>query len=304
MRQAIILAMCLVTPCAAQDVKALLAQSEPPIQEQFNKILDAIKEAGVDPRSNIAAIQQAHSLNESIADKGEIVKQLAILAAVPGEVQPLMARAILDLLDLPPAIVIRVLAPYLDADNKNLRSFVRDWFQSHDNGGTDDPLKPVNFEDYADYVRGQQNPPEAFVEYIYGRSPGRALLVFHRAGRTGLAIAKLRDTREKMEAAKREADEAPRGAWPRKAPEPQRTLDDIMVAERIVSHAITLKKWENGKLLPEAKEQLAKLAEREEWWVRRYVAEIMRQHPELRQDEVLEKLSEDDNATVSNAAKG
>jgi hypothetical protein len=104
-----------------------------------------------------------------------------------------------------------------------------------------------------------------------------------------------------VEAARREL-ENPDAAIPRQ-PQRARGPDEIFVAEQIIGHAVRLKNWENGKLLPEAKEQLAKLAEHDQWWVRRYVAEIMRRHRELRLPEILAKLSRDENVLVSKAAK-
>jgi hypothetical protein len=139
------------------NVDQLLAQEERPIQEQIDRVVAALQQPGAVPRSNIAAIQEIQKLKDIVVDKFEIVKQIAIFAAQPGEGQPLFARVILELLDLPPKIVIRTLAPYLDADNKNLRSFVRDWFQALDNAGSDlSALEEVHYEDYLDYVRGQK----------------------------------------------------------------------------------------------------------------------------------------------------
>jgi hypothetical protein len=266
--------------CAAQeaDVEKLLAQSEPAIQDQINRVYNVLTQSGVDPQSNGAAFQEIQTLKDSIADKGEIVKQLAIFAATPGDEQrPLMTNAILQLLDLPPKIVIRVLAPYPNADNPNLRSFVRDWFQAHDNAGTDvSPLDQIRYEDYKTYLRGllntRQEVPPAFVEYIYERSPDRALFVFYYATK-----------------------------WER-GKEP-----DILLAEHIVSNAIWLKKNKFDDrfqmALPEATAELAKLAKREEWWIRYYVAEIMRRYPDLRQPDILQQLSTDNNALVSKSAK-
>jgi hypothetical protein len=267
---------------AQSNVEGILAQSEPTIQDQIKRVDDALSEQPeLDLRSNVAALQEVQLLKNSVADKGEIVKQLAIFAATPtdDEGRPLMALGIMHLLDLPPKIVIRVLAPYLNADNMNLRSFVRDWFQGHDNAAAPGPglppLQPVNYEDYMNYVRGllnlRQQVPTAFVEYIYERSPDRALLVFYygskQVGRPS----------------------------------------DILWGEHVVSNALWLK--ENGfeeryqKALPEAATELAKLSKYDEWWARLYVVEIMRRYPELRQVAVIEQLRKDGNAFVSKGAK-
>jgi hypothetical protein len=174
-------------------------------------------------------------------------------------------------------------------------------------------LKPVNYEDYLTYVRVQLNineeVPTAFVEYIYERSPERALLVFHRANprKHAETVARLRAMREQLEADRQQLENQGPDAMPPRPDRPRqrenRVPDEILVAEKIISHAISLKNWENGKLLPEAREQLAKLSEHREWWVRLYVAEIMRRHRELRLPDVLQKLSSDEHALVSNAAK-
>jgi hypothetical protein len=266
--------------------------------------------------SKVEAMQEVQSLKDSVADEGEIVKQLAIFVGRPphSEQRLLMAGMILHLLDLQPKIVIPVLAPYLDADHPRVRSFVRNWFRGHDNAGSDEsPLKPVNYEDYLTYAQVQLNIneelPTAFVEYLYERSPERALMIFHRANprkhaETG---ARLRAMRERLEADRQQLENQGPDAIPPRPDNPRQREnkgpDEIFVAEKIISHAISLKNWENGKLLPEAKAQLAKLANHDEWWVRLYVAEIMRRHRELRVVEILEKLAGDSNSLVSKAAK-
>jgi len=382
---AVILTFC--TPCSAQEtsVEKLLAQSDLPMQEQFHQILKTFQVNAKDPRTNAEALLKAHTLKISIADKGEIVKQVAIFAATPTceEGQPLFALVILHVLDLRPDIVIRILAPYLDSDNRDLRSFVRHWFKGHDKSGSSwSPLKPVNFDDYADYVcrkiSRSEEVPAAFVEYIYERSPNRALLVFLAADAKRDSIARMMEMNKKDEAEQREREKNGKDAemkrelreslkrWESEMRERDRNVQDpelrkklearwrerdknrqdtlalpptpppvtpklpdkftplrdemhrqrdekrykeIRLAEHIVSNVIWLKKKKFDerfqKALPEAKKQLAKLAEYDQWWARLYVVEIMRrhQHRELRLPDVLDKLSRDSNFTVSKLAK-
>jgi len=305
---AVVLAFC--TSCAAQEpsVEKLLAQSEPAIQELIGKVSEALNQSSRDPQNNIKARQEIKKLQDSIADKGEIVKQVVIFASSPtsDEHRPLFALMILRLLDPPSKVVIPVLAPYLNAENKNLRSFVRDWFQGHDNGGSGSSrLKPVNYEDYADYVRakinGNEEIPPAFIEYIYERSPDRALLVFNRADRRGKTVDRLRAMRKELEQQGNDVQD--------KLPQPRAGMgrSEILLAEHTIGNAIWLKKHSFDKqfpeALPEAKQQLSRLAGQDQWWVRLYVAEIMRRHRELRQADVLKKLRHDSNALVSKSAK-
>ena len=81
---------------------------------------------------------------------------------------------------------------------------------------------------------------------------------------------------------------------------------EIELAEHIISNAIWLNK--NGftdrfqAALPEANEQLDKLA-KGEWWAKLYVIYVMRQNPSMLRDTVLRNLADDENKLVSEAAK-
>ena len=307
MKLALILVAGLTTckPCSAQD---LLAQSEPAIQSQLSKVAESLTHSRLDPRKNIAALQAAQSLNGTFAEKTEIVKQVAVYAAGSGEGRPLEAQAILFLLDYPPSIVIRVLAPQLDAENKNVREFVQDWFQSHDSAGSHVPsLKPVNYEDYADYVCQKlgrnEDVPVPFVQYIFERSPERALLVLYRGARVrDVVVPRLKAMNRNLQA--RQQGET--GAVEVPQPPVNEPPKEILLAAHIVDNAIWLQenKFDDQfqTAMPEAKAQLAKLSQYDQWWVRLYVAEIMRRHRELRQVEVLQKLQKDDNASVRKVA--
>jgi len=258
----------------AQDAKVedLTAQSNPEIQDRIYDTLNAFQNT-----NNAAEAYRQLGILRSL-NPNEVVKQLAIFAARVGDgEQVLRARRILDLLNIQAAVVIEVLAPYLNADEPNLRSFVRDWFQYHDKAAAPGPglpvLQPVNYNDYKDYVRSKlirnEEVPGPFVEYIFERLPGHALMVFYHA----------------------------HGPKDR----------DILLAEHTIRNVIWLK--ENGfaeefqKELLGAKAQLLKLAAHNDWWVRLYVAEIMRLHAELRDEHVMEALASDSNELVAKAAQ-
>jgi hypothetical protein len=222
---------------------------------------------------------------------------------------------ILRRLDAQPIDVIQALAPHLNAESENLQSFVRSWFRQHDNAGANEsPLKPVNYEDYAEYVRKIKTPPDAFVNYIFERSPERALIVFyqnhvrHGPDAVAAAAAALQAEAREFEAA-RQGLEPPDGPRSRpKVREPRSNqVKGVLLGVRTVENAIWLRR--NGfvdkfqEALPEAQERLAELSDREEWWVRLYVVEIMRRHREFRQVAVLDKLSDDSSSCVRKAAK-
>jgi hypothetical protein len=254
------------------------------MQEQLEKAASAKSEAEF--------LSELQAFNASVKDKGEVVKQITIFAK-RGEQAHQAALVMLDRLSLSPRVVIRTLAPQLEGKHK---SFAENWFSQHDKAGTDDPLKPVNYADYVDYVRSYPEPPAAFVKRLFGRSPERAFLVFYRGSRRGKSIDALKAEAEEVAAARKEAGVA---APPTKS----KTVDEMLLAETVVGNAVRLKPYAQQfqAALPEAREQLVNLSKNKEWWARLYVAEIMQQHPELRIAEVLDDLSDDENELVRNA---
>jgi len=304
--------------CAAQDadVEQLMAQKSQAVQEQIARVYTALHQpGGIDTGSNVEAFRELQALKGTVADQGELVKQIAIFAATPteDEQQPLVAVVILGWLQITPKITIRALAPYLDTKNPQLHSFLYDIFHGLDNADPSD-RGAVNYCHYLEYVRWlfhhDQEVPAPFVKYIYERSPGRALLVFAYASGSRDVVARLQLMRKTFEARQQGKELEPQEVTAQQLEEREkvrsRARRQIELAEHIVSNAIWLDKHgyivRFQKALPEAKEALATLAEGE-WWARLYVAEIMRQHRELRQPDVLRQLSEDGNDLVSKAAK-
>jgi hypothetical protein len=295
--------------CAAQDdVDKLLAESNPAIQRQLQAISRTFR-PGEGISNNVEALREIQKLKELTDDKAELVKQIAIFSVAPGaETQPMLAGAILHYLELPSRFTIRALAPYLNTKNPQLRSFVRDWFQGHDNA---DPgvWGAVNYKDYLDYVswavNRKEDVPAPFVKYIYERSPGWALLVFAYANSHGDVTARLQAIRKSIEGRKQTETKTGNDNAERQARLSHRR--EIELAEHIVSNAIWLNKNKFDErfqaALPEAMTELEKLAKHKEWWARLYVAYIMRQNPPLLRDNVLRQLSDDSNVLVSEAAK-
>jgi hypothetical protein len=292
---------------ALTDTEVLLAESDAAIQAQIGAVFDA--------KSDIERFEQTQGLKEMAKDKAELVKQLAIFEATSPrkhEFHVLVTLMILDGLDVQPSTCMRILAPFLDSENERVREFVEEWFQGYDGGSDDDPL-----EAYSSYMGGQlarnEEVPTALIEHIHQRlPPDRALLIFLRAGRVPDAAANIKTISKRLEAARqgREITQQDQKEWLRQEKVQQQRQEkrrQILLAEHVVSHAIWLKEQRFGeqfqKALPEAKEQLVKLSGHEHWWARLYVAAIMQRHPALRLPDVLDKLSDDEDALVSKAAK-
>jgi hypothetical protein len=305
----------------AQDVKELIAKPDPAFQTQIQKIVDALHQPRVDPQDNLDAIREAQTYKKLTDDKDKLVEQLTVYVATTEDedfTHEVVALVILDFLNLSPNVPIRVLAPLLESENRQLRNFVQSWFSAHDGTALASPeappFAPVNYNEYKEYVGGKigrgEKVPDGFVKYLYERSPRRALLVFAYAGQHGNVTARLHAIGKAIEARQqgKEPDESIGRDQQLEVRRQARVRGrrDIHLAEHIVSNAIWLN--ENGfaerfqAALPEANETLATLARRKEWWARLYVAYIMRQHPELRQQAITQQLAEDENELVREAA--
>jgi hypothetical protein len=299
-----------------EDISRADPNSLPPLPDPINS--DPKPRPRSSPRIPAKVFQEVQVLKAITNDQDEIVKQLAIFAATPSgdEGHPLFVLMILHLLDFPPSTVIPILAPYLNVENRDLRSIVRDWFQGHDNAGSSTlALQPINYDDYRCYVSRlmipKQEVPVAFIEYIYERHAGKALLVFAYASGTRDVVARMQVIRKMIDARHQGKELEPHDETGRQLEERRHSRlserREIELAEHLVSNAIWLK--EHGfddrfqKALPEAAAELAKLAKHDQWWARLYVVYIMRQHPELRQSDVLQELRADSNSLVSDLAK-
>jgi hypothetical protein len=317
MKQLLIFAVALTTcghSMAQEDVNRLLSESNPAIQAQLHAIYRVFRP--VDGLSNNAeALREIQRLKQLSDDKAELVKQVAVFSMAPGpETQPMTAGAILYYLQIPSRDTIRALAPYLETENPQLRSFVRDWFRGLDNADSG-PFLCVNYYHYLEYVRGQLNRneeiPLPFIKYIYERSPGQALRVFRIASadpREHLRL--LNESRERGQQGRAPTAQELQEIRQFKDERQQegRKRRETLLAEHIISNALWLKKHEFNErfraALPEAMAELEKLAQHEEWWARLYVVYIMRQNHALRNDKILRQLAEDENELVSQAAKG
>ena len=329
---------------AQSEVERLVAESKPAVQAEIDTTIRTFLSSDRTEskiKSNWKGYRQIAKLKELAVSDDELVKQLAIYAIVEQDEenqQVSKSLMVLRLLNLKPTVPIRILAPYLNSENAQLRDFAQHWFTGHDicaEGPS--ALQTLNYGDYVEYVRGQyirnQEIPGAFIDYIYERTPGRALLVFYHSAGIGDTRSQLIELHKQRGANHQKGQmdgrsdefEAQLAEWNKemaalqgKDPQPVRPVPppvakslpdatprhleskpprEILLSEHIISNAIWLK--QHGfderfeKALPEAREQLLQLAAREQWWVRLYVVKMMRQHQELREPEVLDKLSRD-----------
>lgn len=227
--------------------------------------------AAPDPAQRQAALHELTALPPP--RHAELVRQLVWSASRAADTPHALAPAvILRRLDLPDFLIAQALAPVLDSADAALVKSVRGLLEGLEQRA---PGRRPNFAVYLELlagpVRAQESLPTGLVRYLYEVDAGEALLLLMRAHQ-------LRQPEE---------------------------LRAILWAEHVVTEVLW--KQQHGFLPPAgtdpaAMRELARLAGHDAWWARLYVAEMMRQHPEFAQPEVLAKLQQDANPLVRAAA--
>ena len=203
-----------------------------------------------------------------------LLPQLAYWSANSRRLEDAMLPgAIIEQLGISEHAFAGALWPYLDSDDPKIRKAVRGIICATENASA---TRPRDFSDYEAVMRGRhqskKSVPEPLVAYMFELAPGQALMSCMRTYA-------------------------------------QQSLDlwkPTLWAEHVVSNVLWkqrcrfLKKHETE---PAAMEQVDKMSRRAEWWARLYAAEIMRQHPEFRAAEVVERLAKDENNLVKRAVE-
>jgi len=296
MKKNIALVMLLVVGSMLLQSVAFGSQSPMPesnaqLQTQIGKVVALLHEVSAgNEKAREEAQAELEKLRRTAGNVGyqTVIDQLAyyVMSTAKDE-EVLLVRILLDQLNAPPQAVVDALAPYVGHQNPNLNSFVSDWLQSHDRAGMnaeDRALSGANFLAYRDFITTRlvkdEDLPEGFVKYIFQRDPGRALL----AVSYGYA------------AAAKQSNQVP-------DPLTAQQRGKVTLAENTVRQAVWAK--ENGftdylkEIEPEAINSLVELSEHGTWWVRLYVANIMKTNQNLRQPQVINKLKDDENDLVS-----
>ncbi|MCG8405901.1 MAG: hypothetical protein MI923_11965 [Phycisphaerales bacterium] len=175
---------------------------------------------------------------------------------------------VLDHHDVPKQTSVFALIPHLDDRDASVREMTRSLLQGYEERSAS---RPPDFSAYRSFIEAKirtgGEPSDSLVRHMYESDPGTALLAIMRG-------YQLRDPDE---------------------------MKLILWAEHVVADLFW--KRRHGFLGPKAVEpavirQLRLLAQHERWWVRMYVAEILRRHPELARPQVLESLQDDAHPLV------
>jgi hypothetical protein len=205
-----------------------------------------------------------------VQDRPETVRQLVVYAARAGGMQPAQVfAAVSDERNLSDQEIVAAIIPMLELADGQHRTQAINVLGQYENRSAS---RPPDFSLYRDHLaaelRAGRRPPPGLVRYMYDSAPGVALLAMLRA-------------------------------HPDRRPE---SLKPVLWAEHVVSD--TLWKQQHGflardKVEPAAKQELEKLSRDGRWWVRLYVAAIMRQHEAFHEKGIAKRLGDDPHSLVT-----
>ncbi len=237
--------------------------------ESYQSVLKSIAQAG--DRSEFERLVERLT---SMGDRDQLVGQLLWYSAL--DAKSPAARAVvgkvLARIDRPKTPVVRALLRRLDDPDVAVRTNVRELLRGYeDQSATRPPDFSVYREVIEEDVRARREPQASLVRHMYETDAGTALLTMVRAN--GL---------------RRPAE-----------------IQPILWAEHVVSDLMWRRQF--GFAAPRqvdaaAMRELEAMSRSRWWWVRLYVAEIVRSNPELGGDVVVQRLAGDGNGLVRRAA--
>jgi hypothetical protein len=227
------------------------------------------------PVARDAAVARVRQLDS--ANRAELVRNLIFFTLDAQTTREgMVAGAVVKELTIPPRDVIDAVIPLLDTRDDKLKAQAANILGGYEDRSAD---RPPNYSVYREIIesadRADEPLPRGLIAHILATYPGHGLLTVARALHLG----------------ERNHAELRRVVW----------------AEHVVADAI----WQrqNGfaggaaDVNTEAVAQLGILSENEAWWVRLYVAEILRQHPAFRSVQLIDKLHADEDPLVRQVAE-
>jgi len=183
----------------------------------------------------------------------------------------LAVEKVINRLEIREGQYLQGILPYIGTDDPQLRMRINSILKMVESGNAGTP----DFSHYRSvldsYQRTRGYIPIELVRYMFRRSPGQTLLVCMRLY----------------------------------AEDYMQMWKPVTWAEHVVGEVL----WKQehaflkpNEIEPAAAEQLDMLSRHDGWWARLYVVEIMRQHPEFKVDETVQRLANDKNELVRESA--
>ncbi len=254
---------------AAEDHAFPIAR-DTDIQTRIDRVIRSVMDEKTGRPGIVAAIDK-ELVDIATKRPEDLVRQLLYYCENEDSERAQHAMHLLYSLRIPESSIALAVLPYLETTHPGLRNEIESLLRTVE--GADRMESRLDFSHYLVGIRlNPDNPPLALIRRMYQRSPSSALLAMSQVFTPWKEY-----TRHK----------------------------EVLWAEHAV--ADTVWKHEHGFLdkmtvEPEAAGQIEKAAGDAQWWVRLYAAEIMRQHPGFRRDDLLQRLAKDDHQLVRESA--
>jgi len=259
------------------------------LDEQMQAVVDRVARSRPMSREQFNGIVELGEVARQKVSKRE-VEPLIVLQALYYSAQaqsghrfgdgfPAGARGMLRLMGIPIVRQVNMLAPYLDSSDEKLKLVARRWmFDDMRREGVEPLLSEVHLAllSYVDLVaareRRRDDPPASVVDYLFtAPTPVFHYYLSSSFNRPG------------------EGEKKRELYWA------EHVIHDVIWK----IHFRFLKPGD----IEAARAELDKLSQVDQWWVKRYVFEMMRREKELRDEKILERLRKDANPLVSEEAK-
>ncbi len=259
--------LCFVQPIS--PTTGVIRDVVTPNVEIQHLIREAIRASHENSKADKTVLLIEQLRRQAVLDPREFIVQALLYADDPqnGE-DRIIALACIDRFHLNPSDKIQAAIPLLDDERTRNHAEVQRLLRGIEGDRLD--ARP-DFSYYRSLLQGLKDKfPQSLSEHMFRRSAGGALLTYLR-----------NDIRAREE------------------------LKKVLWAEHVVdAYAWKLQNGflEKGAKDPDVTAELQLLAERDEWWARRYVVEILHLYPQLDDGQIMESLRSDANAQVSKAA--
>lgn len=250
---------------------------DPAIQARIDQ---AVQAAQVGTAPKLSRVERVMHIENALGDLSrelpeKLIQQLLYShnqARARDERASMGALGLVYYFRFPETSIVRAVLPYIDTDNKLLRSEVRRLLRNVE-GGRSVMVAEPDYSYYGGLIGAdKEHPPAQLVAYMYQRSPGTALLC--------LSSIYVPTT------------------------DPPERYREVLWAEHVVSDVLWKHKYgflDKSEVPAEAAAELEKLSKHEAWWARLYVAEILRQHPQFRTPALIDRLKADAHELVRRA---
>jgi len=203
----------------------------------------------------------------------ELVRQMLLFSVKSqGMEEAMTPGGVIEQLEISHGQIALALVDYLDTPDPKLHKQIQDWLRGAE---AEDKEGPPNFSYYIGILLQRQKTgeslPAGLIRHMYETDPHEALF----------SLVKVNEINDPVE------------------------IKALRWSDHLVKEILWREHWRfdiDDKVLAVAKSELDAMSQNRQWWVRLYVVQIMRQHPVLRQTEVIQKLQKDEHAMVREAA--